>query len=130
MKFCQPHWERLKAEIKSHGVADFIAKDGHEAMAQVVGELKGEEKTRRNYDPLMAANMMIWNRAIQCGGLYLMTQKPDGGEYCPICEVDKHAPGVGEAWIKGASKAAVDAIAPLPDPECNTGDPEFITELT
>ena len=26
MKFCQPHWDRLRAEIRSHGVTDFIAK--------------------------------------------------------------------------------------------------------
>lgn len=111
MKCCQAHWDRLKAEIKSHGVADFIAKDGVELGKQLVGQLEGAKETRSNYDPLMAANMMIWSRAIECGGLYLMT-----GDYCPLCEVKKHAkkPDVDEEWIKGASKAAVDHIAELP----------------
>lgn len=111
MKFCQPHWERLKGEIKSHGVVDFIAKDGAEALSQVVGQLKGEQQTKRNYDPLMAAHWMIVNRALECGGLYLMT-----GDYCPLCEVKKHgkAPNIDELWVKGVSKAAVDYIAQLP----------------
>jgi hypothetical protein len=123
MKFCQPHWNRLKAEITSLGVADFIAQDGKEAMAQMVGDLKGETKTRQNYDPLMGAYWMITNRALESGGLYLMTQDENGNERCPLCEVVKHAPpppdwtgpAIDEMWIKGASKAAVAQIAALPD---------------
>jgi hypothetical protein len=122
MKFCQPHWDRLKAEIRSHGVADFIARDGKEAMTQAVGQLKGERETRQNYDPLMSAHWMIVNRALESGGLYLMVQDEHGNERCPLCELVKHAPpppdwkgpSIDEMWIKGASKAAVDHIATLP----------------
>lgn len=117
MKFCQPHWDRLKAEIQSHGVADFIARDGHEAMAQAIGDLKGQRKTRENYDPLASACWMIYGRAIEAGGLYLMTEDEHGKERCPLCELKKHAPqhpDIDEQWIKGASKAAVDTIADLP----------------
>jgi hypothetical protein len=111
MKFCQPHWDRLKAEIQSHGVADFIAHDGEEAIARVVGQINGERQTRENYDPLMSAHWMIVSRAIDCGGLYLLT-----GDHCPLCELKTHSsvPNIDEDLVKGASKSAVDYIAQLP----------------
>jgi len=110
MKFCQPHWNELRQAIKSHGVWDLVATSGEEAMSQVVDELKGVEKTLERYDPLMAAHNMITGRAIQCGGLYLLT-----GDYCPLCELAKHTrPEVARDWITGASKAAADMAREIP----------------
>ena len=109
MQFCQPHWDRLRQEIKSHGVWDLVSVSGEEAVGKLVDELKGKEPTLEGYDPLMAAHNMITSRALECGGLYLLT-----GDYCPLCEVTKASkPEVAEGWIRGASKAAVDYAVEL-----------------
>ena len=45
-------------------------------------DIRRIEKTLERYDPLMAAHNMISGRAIECGGIYLLT-----GDYCPLCEL-------------------------------------------
>ncbi len=119
MKFCQPHWDELKAAVIAHGVGDLISSDGAEAVSRMTDELKGKAPTLERYDPLLTAHGMITNRAMECGGLYLlMTQTPDGrndGHWCPLCEVDAHShPGVASEWIRGASKSAADHARSLP----------------
>lgn len=73
--------------------------------------------TDKTYDPLMEAHLMISGRAIQMGGLYLMS-----GDYCPICEVMTHmdgkprdptgriwrAPEIERAWIDGPADAVLE----------------------
>ena len=50
----------------------------------------------------MAAHNMIVGRALELGGLYLMT-----GDYCPVCEAMKH--GQPEThWIDGPSDAVLE----------------------
>lgn len=92
MKFCQHHWDALKQAIKSRGLFDLVARDGHEALEQAVGELKGEPKTLKNFDPLMSAHWQIVNNAMETLGaiganpLALMASDPDHPECeCPIC---------------------------------------------
>jgi hypothetical protein len=110
MKFCQPHWDELRQQVKSHGVWDLVATSGEEVVSQVVDELKGVPTTLERYDPLMAAHNMIVSRAIECGGLYLLT-----GDYCPLCELTKNSSvEVARSWICGASKAAADYATTLP----------------
>lgn len=107
MKFCQKHWEDLKQAIKDKGMWDLVAIDGHAALYMMKQELEGSE-TDSTYDPLMAAHNMISAKALEYGGLYLMT-----GDYCPLCELISHAPGGsdGEAtcreWIKGSTDACL-----------------------
>lgn len=86
MKFCQPHWDALKLAVESRGLGHLIAANGRDAMARAVAELKGTDEPD-DFDPLMAAHWMISGKALEMGGLYLMT-----GGYCPICEVVKHHP--------------------------------------
>lgn len=111
MKFCQAHWEEAKQAIKSRGLFDLVAADKYEAFQQMVDELKGEEKTVENFDPLMTLHWMIVGRATEIGGLYLLTQKPDGTDYCPVCEAESHG---FHGWINSAANAVAEMAKNLP----------------
>jgi hypothetical protein len=114
MKMCQSHWLALKDEVTRAGLMDFVAADGKELFDRVIGpELQGTTPSPANQDPLMACTMMIYGRAIEDGGLYLMTRDPDGNEYCPLCECEKHG---GTGWIPSCVKAQKEYMATLKQP--------------
>ena len=112
MKICTQHWENLRIAIKSKGMWHLVAGSGEQLVERIKKELKDEATVE---DPLMAANMMIWSRAIKVGGIYLMGQKEDGSDYCPLCELDLHADPndsnlkegekPSENWIEGCTEA-------------------------
>lgn len=116
MKPCQCHWDQMRAAIKTRGLFDLVATSGEEAVKQTMDDLKGVPKTIENYDPLMSLYRMITNRALECGGLYLMTTKEDGSDYCPLCEVVKHAKNsdTDTIWINGAADAIKAHVDTLP----------------
>lgn len=102
MRFCQDHWDRLRAKIADRGIAHLIAPDGETAVAQVKDQLE-RSVTPVNFDPLMHAHWAIVDNAMttvkRAGGspLYLMTSGPedpvDGHEgrtwpRCPLCYIN------------------------------------------
>lgn len=102
MKICDNHWAKLTEAIKSRGLWHLVTKEGKAAFDSIAGQLQGQPE--EGYDPLMACNFMIWGRAIDVGGLYLMT-----GDLCPVCEAMVHTAKfpkegetepVGEAWVE------------------------------
>ena len=104
MKFCQPHWEKLREAIKARGLWQLVASSGKE----VVDRLKKD-----GFDPLMAAHNMIVGRTLDVAGLGPMTSRPDGSEWCPLCYLQQNCPcglpGCAarfEEWIDGASNGA------------------------
>lgn len=115
MKFCQKHWDMLRAAIETRGLMHLVAKGGEAAMERAVDEINGVA-TDATYDPLMAAHWMISGRAIEIGGLYLMT-----GDHCPVCEAMAHTShwprageteplgeaGVEKHWIDGPADAVL-----------------------
>jgi len=86
VRFCQQHWGALRAAIDARGMSHLVAKDGHQAVENMVLELEGREQEAL-FDPLMAAHNMIARKALEHGGLYMLT-----GDYCPVCEFCKHCP--------------------------------------
>jgi hypothetical protein len=104
MKFCQPHWDRLRNAIKERGIDHLGAKTGEQVIEEMKADLEGQ---KRPYDPLLDCHWMITCRAMELGGLYLMTQKEDGSNYCPICEVIAHG-GDEDHWINGPADAALE----------------------
>jgi len=82
MKICQPHWDELRQKIKAAGLFDLVSTQA-EVMERVVGELEGKPTTLKNFDPLMAANNMLWGNALQVGGLYLMGTDEKGNKPLP-----------------------------------------------
>lgn len=94
MKFCMNHWEELKNAIKERGMWNLVAIDGHAAIYRTKQELEGTA-TDSTYDPLMAANFMISGKALEMGGLYLLS-----GNYCPLCELELNKPTDSEEYEK------------------------------
>lgn len=109
MRFCQDHWDRLRAAIDERGLSHLIASDGRLAIEQLADQLQraqeGEEPVSPvNYDPLMAAHWSIVNNVMaQLGpnALYLMSGGPEdpvegyGPKYegrtwprCPLCYIN------------------------------------------
>lgn len=111
MKMCQTHWDELKVKVTAKGLFDFVCSNGSETYQRVLGELKGEPETRRNFDPLMSCNWMLFENALRGGGLYLMGQQEDGSEYCPVCEAEKHN---NTGWIDAAVNAVAEHMKTLP----------------
>lgn len=105
MKFCMPHWNALREAIRSRKMWVLVAPNGLAASRRIQDELDGVE-TDATYDPLMAAHWMISNKALEYGGLYLMT-----GDYCPLCEVAVHGPdGIAEEWINGCTDSILEYV--------------------
>lgn len=85
MKFCQPHWDELRAGIDERGLSQLIARDGKAAAERMTAEVKGTA-TDATFDPLMAAHWAIVNRAMERGwrGPF------DPAVLCPLCFVQDH----------------------------------------
>jgi hypothetical protein len=89
MKFCQPHWDRLKTAIESRGLGHLIAANGRDAIARMVADLE-QRSELSDYDPLMSAHWKIVSVAEQYLGLSLYF----GEAICPLCEVLKVYPPI------------------------------------
>lgn len=91
MKFCQNHWDKLRAAIEAQGLDSMVPKSGEEACNRMVKQLQGNE-VLNNYDPLMAAHNAILSNAMDTlryiGGnpFFMMAEHRDHPEWeCPIC---------------------------------------------
>lgn len=85
MQMCQPHWDLLRGEVIAQGIGDWIASSGAMAAAQLADQIKRDENTKVNYDPLMACHSMLMSRVAE--GLGLMVFAADFG--CPICYLNE-----------------------------------------
>lgn len=112
MNICQCHWDKLKHAITSRGLGDFIAKDSGEALRQAKASLENpDELWIENFDPLMAANNMIFSQALHAAGLAMMApDETTGKPPCPLCKV---AGPYDQNWIDGASGQAAEMVAEL-----------------
>lgn len=104
MKFCQPHWDKLRKAIEECGLSHLIAKDGKEAAAKMVRQIEGTD-VKNDYEPLLSAHWMICGNAINVFGYEIMF-----GETCPLCYLDAHQVGAppdnkSDDWIKCAADA-------------------------
>ena len=103
MKMCQEHWDACQKAIEQRGLNHLVSKDGEELLSRMVNDLEGKA-TKADYDPLMDLNMMLTTEALRCGGLYLLIEKEDGTQYCPLCEASLHQI-IPQEWIDGAADA-------------------------
>src|SRR5512138_3437959 len=90
VKFCQSHWDKLRAAIDARGLSRFIAKDGTEALRRTTIELEQQKSVRESWDPLMSAHWAIVNNAMSStpAGLALMAPNEDGSDRCPLCYIN------------------------------------------
>jgi len=99
MRICKDHWAMMREAIDNKGMSTLIAKDGETALQNEVAQLEAgkngdpEPHKAAPFDPLMSMHWHFANDALRCGGLYLLGQKPGGGDYCPICEFVANSPG-------------------------------------
>lgn len=116
MKFCQPHWEKLKKAIEVRGLP--IAKDGQEVVKKMSGPA-----TKGNFEALMGAHNVIVANAMQLVGSVILFDNQDGSERCPICylksrEHEKDCPESAkpfEGWIENAANGMAEVYKTLPE---------------
>ena len=84
MKFCQDHWDRLRAAIDERGLSDLVAKGGERAVINLKSELE-DGPSIVNFDPLMGAHWAIVNNAMNVLGLAVMAPAENGDGQCPLC---------------------------------------------
>ncbi len=111
MKFCESHWTALRDEIENkRGLQQFVAGNGKEAFTRQVDAL--ETGAASSGDPLMDAFWMITNNAINVAGPYLLADREDGSERCPLCEIfvtrkcpcESCANVTAQTWIEFAGR--------------------------
>jgi len=122
MKFCDDHWAKLRAAISKRGLDHLVARGGKEAVDRLVDEVKGTE-TAATFDPLMCAHNMVASKALELGGLYMLT----GEDICPVCEAVKNECGDESYWIDGPADAALEEakkIGMIPTPGVPEEEPD------
>jgi len=89
MRFCQPHWNKLRAEIERVGLGKFVSADGHEAIAKTVASIEradlGDPPRQSEFDPLLNAHWAIVSNVMGVVGFAIMVQNDDGSDRCPLC---------------------------------------------
>lgn len=115
MKFCPPHWEKLRAAIELRGLTPFCATTDSELQRRMGA---GPEVAPTSaFEPLMGAHNAILTNTLRIGGMELFgptANGENGGEWCPICFLktcpcgDPECPPKFEAWI---DRAADDMLA-------------------
>lgn len=114
MRFCEEHWDKLRAAIEAEGLSHLIAKDGSHAARNFADALERDKDTLANFDPLMTAHWAIISRIADVDPRVLFA------EGCPLCfaqdEHEAHCVDVDckvtretfEAWIPSVAAAMVD----------------------
>lgn len=99
MKWCQPHWEQLRAAVDARGLSHLGAQDAREAHREMVSQLEGEPAA---FDPLMGSFWRINSQMMENVGLRLMGR-------CPLCIlIEDGRPELVENWINGVTDGALE----------------------
>jgi hypothetical protein len=116
MKFCQPHWDKLRAAICERGMEGLIAKSDAEAVARLVADVENPKVRSVAFDPLMTAHFGILDNAMRVAGSAVMESNANGSPRCPICflqtEHDKACkdPACEQSYDKWIDCAADEAL--------------------
>jgi hypothetical protein len=87
VKFCQDHWEKLRAAIEKRGLSALVADSGEKAAANMASSLE-QGQNIDNFDPLMGAHNAIVSNVMNVVGLAIMQPNPDGTDRCPLCFIN------------------------------------------
>ena len=87
MRWCQQHWDGLRAEVKRQGLDALVPDSGEKAAEILTRQIDGETSVDA-FDPLMGAMWAI--------NSFIAAQMGDGGflavltyDGCPICKADE-----------------------------------------
>jgi hypothetical protein len=89
MRWCQPHWDGLRAEVDRQGLGEHVGRDGEAVMGKLVASAEAGDVTLESFEPLMAAMLAVNSyvaHAFADGNLLAVY----GLEGCPVCFVDEH----------------------------------------
>lgn len=78
MRFCQPHWDALRAAIAERGLAALVPDTGEKATGAFVSAVT-DGPTVDNFDPLMGAMWAI------VGNLSAIDMSVLFRDECPVC---------------------------------------------
>lgn len=92
MKSCQPHWDKLRADIDKYGLSHLVPQDGFVAAQLLAKEISGEANPI-DFDPLMSAYMQLTSAALNFVGSKVLFE----ADSCPACELAKYD------WVEGAA---------------------------
>ena len=92
MQFCDLHWDILHGMILDRGLGCLVNEEVH-ALMQAECTMESLQKLNEwyemdQYDALIDAFHQLSHMAIAHIGNYLLDDRPGGGEYCPMCEVE------------------------------------------
>lgn len=83
VKFCQPHWDRLRLAVEQKGLGSLVSESGEKAASNLVDE-HNHGRTIDNFDPLMGAHNAIVANVLGIlkpgPALEVMT-----ADVCPLC---------------------------------------------
>lgn len=92
MRFCQPHWDKLRHEIEiERNLAHLVGRSGPEAMEKVMAQHSTGDIDKG--DPLLDAHMLILSKSMGLladngvDPMYMFSQNEDGSEKCPLCVI-------------------------------------------
>lgn len=95
MKMCDEHYEKLKEAVRVKGMWHLVSKSGAEAVRRINSPV---------FDPLLDCCLRIYTNAVRSAGLYILEFDKEGGEYCPLCELDKYGKEQNsDDWINQAT---------------------------
>jgi len=97
MRFCQPHWQRLKAAIEEKGMMHLAHGSGQKLAASIERQLTGTDSAA-DFDPLANATWAVYSQFLKNVGLAGMD-----GDVCPLCDVDEKGPSTSQNWIDGST---------------------------
>lgn len=95
MKFCQPHWDALRAAVDARGMGALVPDSGERAVSNLVDQSERGPSVD-NFDPLMGAHNAILGQAMhvireryQQNPLMVMADDAEHPEWaCPICALN------------------------------------------
>jgi hypothetical protein len=90
VRFCQPHWDAIRAALDERGMTDLIASSGARAVVNTARDYEAGHTTLATFDPLMGAHWAIVNRVMEVVGLSILSPNEDGTDRCPICYAREH----------------------------------------
>lgn len=113
MKWCESHWDGLRAEVERQGLGVLVPDSGEKAAQAFVRQAAGE-KSVDTFDPLMGAMWAINSFIGSTMGMNLLWVMSIDG--CPICEADKlhqatcelNGPGCTDSYTKFFPNAVAD----------------------
>lgn len=104
MQFCDPHMEELRTALKVRGLWGFQAKSEAEtkALMRIINGEMLETDDPALFDTVLASQCIIFQRAVDRGGLYILFGDPEGNPLCPLCEVTANTMEKSADWIAHA----------------------------